>query len=185
MIDLNEGTNWHDFSGSPAILLPKDTKSEWLGFYSLKPKTQRQSPDFSYQDQDYYMIDDFDFDHPKTDYDRISSVPDRVQIIELDAKFKALIFGISHSFGWCKKMSVFVHNMDRILLEDFKSLDWNLEGEVRLCQNMILMNSCNTLIAPFKETEEIQFEPGSYRIWSAEYSDEEQIGQLFKLEKII
>jgi len=60
---------WVDDSGAAPILLPMSLLPYWEGFY-LPAHPDEDYPDLELTDGKWVICDDFDFDHPKTDYDR-------------------------------------------------------------------------------------------------------------------
>lgn len=60
---------WADYSGAAPILLPVSLLPYWRGFY-LPAAPDEDCPDLELPAGNYVICDDFDFAHPKTDYDR-------------------------------------------------------------------------------------------------------------------
>jgi hypothetical protein len=61
--------DWVDYSGAKPILLPIRLLHHWRGFY-LPTGADESLPDLVLSDGSYKICDNFDFEHPKTDYDR-------------------------------------------------------------------------------------------------------------------
>ncbi len=61
---------WIDFHKAAAIVIPKRYKSLWKGFYLPMRMGEQGVSDLELPDGNYSICTDFDFDHPRTDYDR-------------------------------------------------------------------------------------------------------------------
>ena len=61
-----------NFSGAPALLIARSALRSWHGILLDEPRTPDATPDFEDDEGNaWYIHDDFDFAHPRTDYERL------------------------------------------------------------------------------------------------------------------
>lgn len=168
---------WMDFSGAPPLLIPERFLGVWRGFY-LPADEEEDCPDLELPDGRAFCIcDEFDFEHPQTDYDRLCARggghflhpvgPGRALVISDDS---------DGPVGWWPEQQM-VLTVSRYLPDPacFDRLEW--KGEVRWQipdGRLILMNSCLHGADPDKpqdEFVEIDLEPGVYSITAADHSE--------------
>jgi hypothetical protein len=66
------GMKWLNTSGAPALLVPRRVIREWRGILLREPRSDESMVDFVDEDgAEWFIHDDFDFQNPKTDYDRL------------------------------------------------------------------------------------------------------------------
>ena len=127
---MSSELRWMNFSGAPALLLPRSSVSAWHGIFSSVPPRRDSKPDLHSDNGDaFYLHDTFDFAYPKTAYDRLcGEFQDRraetliVPIGEVDA------FSVSDgsdTFSWWSDESMIVSGAERLPDRDaLRSLDW-------------------------------------------------------------
>src|SRR5436309_3530469 len=64
---------WVDYSGAAPILLPVSLLPYWRGFY-LPADRGDDCPDLELPEGAFTICTNFDFTHPKTDYDRVCAL---------------------------------------------------------------------------------------------------------------
>ncbi len=63
---------WMNYSGSPALFVPESLLRRWHGFFLPAGDSREDLPDLELPSGHRYNIcDDFDFAHPRTDYDHL------------------------------------------------------------------------------------------------------------------
>jgi hypothetical protein len=102
------------FYGCPAVVLPESQLSYWHGML-LATNEKEKSPDFIAPSGASFVLDDtMDFDHPKTDYDRICQKTlqneDTHALLALrQTDSQALVLNIVKSYiRWEAKLQAFV-----------------------------------------------------------------------------
>ena len=180
-------TKWMDFSGSPLIVLPENLKNVWKGFYSEENINNENEPGLIINQKVYYINDDFDFDNPKTDYDKICAIEKNHFTYQINNENIIVISSFYDIFGWNDDHKILINGKISNLNDKLiAKLDWKDKIEVKINTNkQILMNSCECLLNENLDDNDFQpihLEKGNYVIESAEYSDEE-IAILYRFTK--
>jgi len=167
------------YYGSPPILLPVSVRKFWRGFYlpidalpdEYDPETI--DPDLVLPEGAYVIWDEFDFDNPKTDYDRAcSNRSDRSTVHTVPVgPGLGLVFSteLKRHYWWQEKIML----LDGGGLPDIDKLaTLNWTDELRWSSDetdFILMNSCDHGASPAEKSTFDVFLPRSeYIIQRAE-----------------
>jgi hypothetical protein len=98
-----------NLSGAPVLLLPRALSTSWCGFFVAGTPDDDEFPDLELPDGTCWYIDDtFDFDRPRTDYDRLCAMRADPCLISIgDGHGVAL--GRGHDvFAWCDEHQMIV-----------------------------------------------------------------------------
>jgi hypothetical protein len=169
-------TKWMDFSGAPPILMPERLLDFWGGFYL--PADENDTADLTLPNGRAFCVqDDFDFKHPKTDYDRLCA---RAGGHFLHPVGPGQALGISDysdgTVGWWPEQQMLI-TVSQHLPDPagFELLEWKDEVIWQIPDaGLILMNSCLHGADPDKPQDqfvEIDLQPGKYSITAADYSE--------------
>lgn len=175
---------WQDFSGAPMLLLPREKKYEWFGFYNTQPDagTSDSTPDAYYKNKPYFISTDFDFEHPKTDYDFLCKrfEDESKSIVESPVGGAIAISGFYDAFTWLDEELLLINGrMPYIDLKQLTNLQWqNAYYFVNQFENLIFINSCCSFIMPENDLEQNsdytihKIPKGNYHIRQASYNVE-------------
>lgn len=149
----------------------------WNGFYL---PSFGASPDLITEKGSFDICDDFDFENPKTDYDRACAGETwPYQLLNVEEQQQAIVLGTACKVAWVEKYKLLISdelNFDTRdtrkeivqFLENFKedelewthASDWHFSGE-----KLILMNSADHgLDKENVDQTEIKLEKGNYRL---------------------
>jgi len=143
---------WVDYSGAPPILLPKSLLCWWQGAY-LPADTAAGVSDLELPEGAFRVCEDFDFDHPKTDYDRacaLGGIP-AVQALPV-GQGVGLVFATEMDWStWWPSERMLVNGgvlpepagLERVQWHD--ELTWTATEE-----HFVLMNACDHGADPSK-----------------------------------
>jgi hypothetical protein len=179
------GPIWMDFSGAPPILIPERYLGLWNGFYledTIDPDEDLNlSGDLVLPDgRSFSVWDEFDFQNPKTDYDRLCGSGHRKNFLHPlgDGHALVLVDYSDGTTGWWPEQQV-VLTVSRQLPDpaSFDRLAWG--DELRWTvpdRRVVLMNSCLHGADPDNRSSdqfvEIDLEPGEYSITTADAEGE-------------
>lgn len=189
---------WFWFDKCPPLVIPELYKMDWSGFY-LPSTSNNDYPDLTTSNGNFTICDDFDFDNPKTDYDRACAL-DKTGLLKVQEEGWALVIDTVYVIAyWEAKQTFIVKNNTFSTLQEIASntlilkelednwsvMQWQtlLTMDVST-ENMCLMNSCEHGANPEIPPHELlcfQLEPGHYRL---QYTDCAALHlELFHFEK--
>ncbi len=157
-----------NFSGAPALLIARAALGAWGGIMMREPPAPGAEPDFTDSEgNDWYIHDAFDFEHPRTDYERLcGSFPEGVTERVLDAPGFAISDG-SDSFAWWPEERAILTNDDEP--GSFAGLTFEPCGELAIEGPWVLMNSsvAGAMILAGEDRDEymdVDLPRGRYRV---------------------
>ncbi len=106
-------TGWVNYAKAAPILLPTTLLRCWHGFYL---PTTRDNDDLDMPRQAFRICDDFDFKHPKTDYDRACAAlsPRRAVAKVRVGSGSGLVFAaVNGPLTWWQKQRMLVNGGER------------------------------------------------------------------------
>lgn len=176
---------WLNYSGALPLLIPDSLKHQWRGFYLRAAPGDTGIPDLELADGAYNICDDFDFDNPRTDYDRACAASlgrnhaaTRSHFFVPIGPGKGLVFvNEDNLITWWPEQNMAVSGgslpdpakLDGLTWEE--ELIWDL-GEDKLT----LMNSCNHGLEPdMDDFIPVRLPAGRYSIECAHYPDDRLI----------
>ena len=179
---------WMNFSGSSIIFLPLNLKKDWKGFYSEVDSHFQGTVDLNIDGKEYYINDDFDFDNPQTDYDKICSINKNHFTYKVGLDEMLAVSAFYDSFAWHDEKNILINGrlneLDENLLSQINwkdKIEWNIKSE-----QIILMNSCDCPLDMFIDENDFQIInlfKGKYSIEYGDYSDK-YCTLLYKFTKI-
>ena len=144
---------WLEFGGSPPILMDRILMPQWHGFY-LPATSENAVPDLELPEGNYVFDDTFDFDNPRTDYDRACNPLNKNthQLISIGNQDKAIVFCTESSpITYIESLNSFVwlHTTenpdgweDDLLNASSANLEWKDEIEWEINDtSIVLFNS--------------------------------------------
>ncbi|MBN2496352.1 MAG: hypothetical protein JXR96_17290 [Deltaproteobacteria bacterium] len=161
-----------DYSGAAPILLPSSIRHCWQGFY-LPADPDDDLPDLELPEGGYRICDDFDFENPKTDYDRACALGSKPAVQRISVgPGEALVFATElDPLTWWAERCMIVNGAclpDPALLEKVEwqdALVWTT-GE----PDLVLMNACYHGGDPeLEDFFAIEIPAGEYRVQSGRY----------------
>jgi hypothetical protein len=137
------GMRWLNTSGAPVLLVPRRVIRDWRGILLREPRSSESMVDFvDEQGIEWFIHDEFNFQNPKTDYDRLcgSFVEGTTELLLPigDATALAISDG-SDSFAWWPEGSSVLTGAEQMPSADL-SFEPLFELEVR-DDAWVLMNS--------------------------------------------
>ncbi len=166
-----------NFSGAPALLLPVSALSSWHGILHTDPRAPDATPDFTSADGvEWYVWDAFDFDHPKTDYDRLCAKladTEDARVYEIGGRDALVVSDGSDAFAWWDEARAIVSNADELPpIETLDTLEWTPHGTFELTEpDCVLMNAAlhgeETKQGNEGEFERVRLPVGRHRFESA------------------
>lgn len=184
---MSDDVTWMDFSGAPPILVPEGVLPDWHGFYRPCEPDEDEDLDLGGDlelpdGRAFYVDDEFDFENPTTDYDRVCRYTqplDRQPVCVMPVGSGEVVaitdYGDSHVGWWPERRMVLtvsrhVPDLSRIPEDAWThGVDWTIpEGSVRL------MHSCEFGTAPAADHfVDLDLDPGRYRVdwydWTFDY----------------
>jgi len=168
---------WMDYSGSPGLMIPVSLLGFWGGFYV--PMENEKRPDLMLGDgRQFRVCDDFDFENPQTDYDRICARANsggESHFLYPVGPSQALVIADCQdgTIVWWADQKVVVTASYRHLPDPgcLDQLEWSNEVRWNVTEKrLVLINSCvHGANANEEEDEftEVELEPGVYSVTSA------------------
>lgn len=169
---------WMDYSGAPPILIPGSLLHHWNGFFlptEVDEEDECVCGDLELPDGRCFDIqDEFDFQNPKTDYDRICAHDGSSYLYPLGAGHALVVSTYSDgTVGWWRDQNILLsvsrHLPDPVSLGH---LPWKDEICWRIPdKRLYLLNSClhgEQARKPADDVEVIDLEPGEYSITQAD-----------------
>ncbi len=186
---------WMNFSGAPALLVPRSAMPAWNGYYQLAPPEAVTSGDADFVAADgraFVMHLEFDFDAPVTDYDRLCAPGlSNVRLVSIGGVAALYVSDGADSHGWWHTRNMLVTNADRVPTEEqlaratwHRLLAWTIHEP-----DLVLFNSCfhgedavaRALAGEHDdEIELVRLEPGEYGV-DQETSDIADAARLYRL----
>jgi len=158
-------TSWADYSGAAPILLSVELLSYWRGIY-LPTNGADATADLDLPEGRFIVCDDFDFEHPRTDYDRVCALPTvpTVQCLSVGPGM-ALVFAVQHDLVfWWQEHLMLVSGGDLPDPTALERVDWSAALRWQSHEaSYVLMNSTDHPADPHRsQTFEVEFAPGEY-----------------------
>jgi hypothetical protein len=163
---------WADYSGAAPILLPVRLLPYWQGFY-LPAAAVEESADLELPQGRFTICDDFDFAHPKTDYDRACALGGKAAVHVLPVgPGHALVFETERDhLTWWPQQRMLVNGGSLPDLAQLRRVVWSDELVwVATEPEFVLMNACERGANPDKGPHfEVRLEPGEYVVQWGQY----------------
>lgn len=175
---MTDDVIWMDYSGAPALLIPDSLKHQWRGFYLRAEPGESGIPDLELADGAYNIHDEFDFDNPRTDYDRACATnlgenheQTLTQYFISIGPGKGLVFSSGEdNHAWWAAQNMVVSGgglpdpdkLDNQTWEE--ALVWDIEEDA-----LTLMNACNHGLEPDIDFTPVRLPAGRHVIERACY----------------
>jgi len=176
---------WADYYGAVPILLPVSLLPHWRGFYLPAPLDEDR-PDLELPEEDFVICQDFDFAHPKTDYDRacaLGGVP-AAQRLPVGPGMGLVLATELDGLTWWPESLMVVNGRTLPEAALLKRVEWSDECVWRADEpDFVLMNACDHGADPNKGLHfAIRLAPGDYRVQWGSYgwSDDDPALVLFR-----
>ncbi len=104
-----EDLKWLDYDGCPHILMEKESLNFWNGAY-IPVEDSVELPDLELKSGKFNIHDEFDFENPVTDYDKVCAPEynQPIQEFELRQRQKAILFSTEKCpLTWVNSMKCF------------------------------------------------------------------------------
>jgi hypothetical protein len=167
-----DSCKWLNFHKAAAIVIPHRHAPSWTGFY-LPVKSRKKVADLELPEGRYSICTDFDFDNPRTDYDRAcKALRNRTHALIPVGRGKGLVLGGIGQVTYCPTVNLIVFRYAGLPdLDRIEELPWEREltwrpGDTRLT----LMNACLHGAEPDKGEDDVlefHLEAGKYSVTSA------------------
>lgn len=117
---------WLNFHKAAAIVIPHRYTASWRGFY-LPVKSRKADADLELPEGRYSIGTDFDFDHPRTDYDwACKALKDRSHALLSVGPGKGLVLGGLGPVTYCPTGKLIVFRYGGLPdLNHIKALPWS------------------------------------------------------------
>jgi hypothetical protein len=161
------------YSGAPPILLPVSLLRHWHGFY-LPAAPDDECPDLEIPEGNFSICTDYDFDNPKTDYDRACALllaRPAVQAIAVGPGH-GLVFALeTDCFTWLPEHRLLVNGGCLPEIARLADVPWTEELTWQAAESeFVLMNACDHGADPDKsEHFAVHLEPGRYALQRGDY----------------
>jgi hypothetical protein len=163
---------WVDYSGAAPILLPTRLLGHWRGFY-LPAGPDESMPDLVLPDGSYKICSEFDFQNPKTDYDRACALGGKPPVHPIIVgPGIGLVFATHFDrLTWCPDERMIVNGgalpapgkLGRVAWSE--ALGWETSDS-----DFVLMNACYHGADPAKGPHfRVSLSPGRYTVGWGEY----------------
>jgi hypothetical protein len=134
---------WADYSGAAPILLPVSLLCYWRGFYL--PSSTDEEPDLELPEGRFNVCSEFDFSHPKTDYDRacaLGGVP-AVQRLPVGTGYGLVFATELDLLSWWPEERMLVNGGALPDLSQLGRVRWSDELVWQALESdFVLMNAC-------------------------------------------
>jgi hypothetical protein len=163
---------WVDYSGAAPILLPVSLLPHWRGFF-LPADPDDSSPDLELPEGAFTICTDFDFAHPKTDYDRacaLGGVP-AAQALPVGPGHGLVFATELDPLTWWPEQRMLVNGGSLPDLAQLRRVEWSDELVWRATEpEFVLMNACEHGANPDKGPHfAVRLEPGEYVVQWGRY----------------
>jgi hypothetical protein len=173
-----------NYGKAAPILLPVSLLRCWRGFYL--PAT-RDDADLDLPRQAFRVCDDFDFAHPKTDYDRACAALSRgreVAKIRVGPGFGLVFAVVNGPITWWRERRLLVNGRELPPASRLEEVPWSdgVEWAARVSE-FVLMNACDHGRNPDPLPRlRIHLPAGKYLVQSGRYgwADTDPILDLFR-----
>jgi hypothetical protein len=137
-------TDWVNYAKAAPILLPTTLLRCWRGFYL---PTTRDNDDLELPRQAFRICDDFDFEHPKTDYDRACAALSpgySVAKVRVGSGFGLVFAAVNGPITWWQKQRMLVNGGGLPPPDRLDEVHWfdEVEWAARVSE-FVLMNACD------------------------------------------
>ena len=168
--------HWMDFSGSPIIFLPNNLKNVWKGFYSEENINSEDEPDIIIEGKAHYVNDEFDFDNPKTDYDKICGIDKNHFTYKIGTSEIFVINAFYDVFGWDNHRKILINGrIDEFNDVTFSKVIWKDKVEYEITnEKNIIINACEYPLDENIDEDAMQIinlPKGKYYIEQGEYQE--------------
>ncbi len=178
---------FEDYSGAAPILLSQNVLRHWQGFFL---PTQNLSPDLEVDGQAYRICSDFDFENPKTDYDRAcAAIGAKAFALIPVGKGQGMVIGTTlDSLGWWEEERMVINGGRLPDLAKLKQVEWERELVwITEDSEFVLLNACDHGGAGRKpDWFEVRLDPGTYGLEHGTYGwkDDEACLSLFRFVQL-
>lgn len=173
---------WLSYEGAPPLLIPDSLKHRWRGFYRRGGTEELGEPDLDLADGAWYIDAEFDFDNPRTDYDRACAAgmdenhaADKTHYFVPIGPGKGLVFQNEiDSITWWPEQNMAVSGVNLLDPAKLDGLAWEEELIWDLGEDeLTLMNSCNHGLEPdMDDFIPVRLPAGRYSIECAQCPDD-------------
>lgn len=165
-------SEWADYSGAAPILLPVSLLPHWRGFY-LPAAPDEWCPDLELPEGAFDICDDFDFAHPKTDYDRacaLGGIP-AVQTLPVGPGLGLVLATEMDRLTWQPESLMIVNGGALPEPALLTRVEWSDECFWTATESdFVLMNACDHGADPDKDHDfAVCLEPGRYVVQWGQY----------------
>ena len=162
---------WADYSGATPILLPVSLLFYWQGFFL--PTAEDDVADLELPEGQFTICTDFDFAHPKTDYDRacgLGGVP-AVQSLPVGPGYGLVFATELDSLTWWQEERMLVNGGSLPEITRFQRVTWSDELVWQATESdFVLMNACEHGANPQKGSHfKVRLELGEYIVQWGQY----------------
>lgn len=178
---------WVNYSGAAPILLPVSLLPSWQGFYLLS--RDDDAVDLELPQGRFTICADFDFAHPKTDYDRACALGGNpaVQPIPVGSGHGLVFATELDTLTWWPQQQMLVNGGALPEPARLRRVTWSDELVWRATEpDFVLMNACEHGANPDKGPHfAVRLEPGEYVIKWGKYgwADDDPALILFRFVK--
>jgi hypothetical protein len=163
---------WADYSGAAPILLPVRLLPYWSGGY-LPADDSDRSPDLELPNGRFRICTDFDFAHPKTDYDRVCAlggIPP-VQVFPVGPGHGLTFATELDRLTWWAEERMLVNGGAFPAPALWGRVEWSDELDWRVAESdLVLMNACDHGAIPREDsTYRVHLIPGRYTVQYGQY----------------
>lgn len=175
---------WMDYSGAPALLLPRASLADWHGMMLTTPDPPATSPDFVGPDGvAWFVHGEMDFANPVTHYDHLCAafggdgyVEERVITVGTASAFAVSRSGEDAVAWWDRRTALLTGHERTPDSSAWESAAWTPCAEIEVCApDLVLMNSAmhgaQVLAGGDSEFDAVVLAPGRYRIEAARFDD--------------
>lgn len=162
---------WVDYSGAAPILLPVSLLPYWQGFFV--PAADDDVAELELPEGRFTIWADFDFAHPKTDYDRacaLGGVP-AVQALPVGPGHGLVFATELDTLTWWPEQRMLVNGGSLPEAARLRRVEWSDEVVWRATEpDFVLMNACEHGANPEKGPHfQVRLEPGEYVVQWGRY----------------
>jgi hypothetical protein len=163
---------WVNYAKATPILLPTSLLRCWRGFFLPAP---RDDADLELPRQAFRICDDFDFAHPKTDYDRACAAllqGQEVAKVRVGSGVGLVFAAVNGPLTWWARRRILVNGRELPAPGRLKEVHWSdgVEWAARGSE-FVLMNACDHGLNPdpIMPRLRIRLAAGKYLVQSGRY----------------
>lgn len=161
-----------NYSGAPAILLPKSIAPFWSGFYlPVEDDDEGLGGDLELPQGSFEICDEFDLENPRTDYDRLCVQKGALSLFPVGSGQMLAIKTGHDCHGWWPEQQMIVEGGALPDLSKMSRIQWSAPIEWRVTDtDFVLMNACEHGADPdLRDCAHIRLTPGLYQISIGQY----------------